>query len=165
MGSHSDEPGAWDILFVSQFGRFHGRSGPQKHSPTCGIRVAPHVAPQRTDIAAMSEAGSRLLSRRRFLQSLGVAGLAGASGSLLAACGGPTGPCAELTDLSEQEKEQRQQMVNSLNYVHESPNENQRCDNCQLFLSEEYGEGCGGCQLFPGPVHAGGYCDSWMKST
>lgn len=125
----------------------------------------------------MSDDESNDLSRRRFLQSLSVVGVAGASGSLLAACGGssdsgngstseaPTGPCAELTDLSKQEKQQRQKMVKSLNYVRQSPNDSQRCDNCQLYLSEEYGDSCGGCQLFPGPVYPGGYCDSWVKAT
>lgn len=115
------------------------------------------------------------MSRRRFLHSLGLVGVAGASGSLLAACGGSddssqqtadaSGACADLSPLSDQEMQQREQMVGSLNYVHESPQDEQFCSNCQLYLQEEYGEGCGGCQLFPGPVHAEGYCNSWAPAT
>lgn len=112
------------------------------------------------------------LSRRHFLQSLGLVGIAGASGSLLAACGGSDDSsdnsgeaCADLSGLSEQEMEQRKQMVESLNYVHESPQDDQFCSNCQLYIADEYGKGCGGCQLFPGSVHAEGYCNSWAPAT
>lgn len=112
------------------------------------------------------------VSRRRFLQSLSVAGVAGASGTLLVACGsddsengGTAADCSDLSDLSEQEKKQRSDMVKNLEYVEESPNEDQTCANCQLYLEEDYGAGCGGCQLFPGPVAAQGYCNSWAPAT
>jgi hypothetical protein len=52
-------------------------------------------------------------------------------------------------------------MVKSLNYVEESPEPKKNCANCQLYQEEKFGAGCGGCQLFPGPVAEGGYCDSW----
>jgi hypothetical protein len=55
-------------------------------------------------------------------------------------------------------------MVNSLNYVEESPEPEKNCGNCQLYQQEKYGSGCGGCQLFPGPVAEKGYCDSWQKA-
>lgn len=121
----------------------------------------------------MSDDEQDRVSRRRFLQSLGLVGMAGASGSLLAACGdsgdssgqASSEACADLSDLSEQQLQQRKQMVKSLSYVHESPQEDQFCSNCQLFIQKEYGEGCGGCQLFPGPVHAKGYCNSWAPAT
>lgn len=124
------------------------------------------------------------VSRRRFLRTLSAAGLAGASGSLLVACGGSddssggssdSGPnstgsatsaetCSDLSSLSDQQKQRRQQMVSSLEYVEASPNPDKNCANCQLYLQSEYGEGCGGCTLFPGPVHANGYCNSWAAA-
>lgn len=129
----------------------------------------------------MSDPEQDRVSRRRFLRSLGVAGIAGASGSLLVACGGngdssngngstgaestgstaTAGNCTDLSALSDQEKKRRKQMVKQLEYVEESPNEKEYCSNCQLYLKSEYGEGCGGCSLFPGPVHPNGYCNSW----
>jgi hypothetical protein len=119
------------------------------------------------------------VSRRRFLQSVGIAGMVGAGSSLLAACGGSddsgeggsssssttSADCSDLSDLSEQEKKQRSQMVKSLKYVEETPQEDRNCANCQLYIQEEYGEGCGGCQLFPGPVAANGYCNSWAPAS
>jgi hypothetical protein len=125
------------------------------------------------------------VSRRRFLHSLGLAGALGAGSTLVAACGGgsdgsgggnggaedasgsatggSTAPadCSDLSSLSEAQTQQRTQMVKSLNYVEESPEVDKNCANCQLYQQEKYGSGCGGCQLFPGPVAAAGYCDSW----
>lgn len=119
------------------------------------------------------------VSRRRFLHSLGIAGVVGASGSLLAACGGGDGSsngsgassasassnCTDLSGLSDQEKKRRKQMVKSLQYVEDSPNEKKYCSNCQLYVESDYGEGCGGCTLFPGPVNADGYCNSWAAQS
>lgn len=106
------------------------------------------------------------VSRRHFLQSLGIAGLAGASGTLLVACGSDeSDSCSDLSDLSAQEKKQRANMVSNLEYVEESPHDDQDCANCQLYLEEEYEGNCGGCQLFPGPVAAEGYCNSWAPAT
>lgn len=121
------------------------------------------------------------VSRRRFLHSLGLVGMAGASGSVLAACGdsedsqkgsgtpgtessgssAASGPCSDLSSLSSKEKEKRKQLVESLQYVEKSPQEKKTCSNCQLYTKSEYAEGCGGCSLFPGPVNAKGYCNSW----
>ena len=119
------------------------------------------------------------VSRRHFLQSLGLIGAVGASGSLLVACGGSddsgdgteaeggagttTADCSDLSSLSDSERQQRKQMVKSLNYVEESPQPEQNCGNCELYQEEKFGAGCGGCTLFPGPVAEGGYCDSWQK--
>ena len=126
------------------------------------------------------------VSRRRFLQSVGIAGVVGASSSFLAACGGSddsgsgesessssgssssqtaSADCSDLSSLSDAQKKQREQMVSSLKYVEETPNEKQNCANCQLYVKGEYGEGCGGCQLFPGPVAANGYCNSWAPAS
>ncbi len=138
-----------------------------------------------------SQESSRV-TRRRFLQSLGIAGMVGASGTLLSACGGSGdssdgsgsgggqtesggGPatasadCGDLSQLTDAQKQQRAQMAKSLNYVEETPNENQYCSNCQLYQSpaqeETTGSECGGCQLFPGPVTANGYCTSWAPKS
>lgn len=118
------------------------------------------------------------VSRRRFLHSIGIAGVVGASGSLLAACGGSddssgdssstsasADQCTDVSDLSDQELKQRKQMVNSLEYVDESQKEGKTCSNCQLYVESEYGDGCGGCTLFPGPVNANGYCNSWAPAS
>lgn len=150
-----------------------------------------HSTLPMSDEQSNSEESSRV-TRRRFLQSLGVAGLAGASGTLLSACGGSgdsggsetqsggsetqsggtttaSADCTDLSALSDAQKQQRQQMVNSLNYVEETPNENQYCANCQLYQSPEQeettGSECGGCQLFPGAVTANGYCTSWAPKS
>jgi hypothetical protein len=135
------------------------------------------------------------VSRRRFLESLGIAGVVGASGSLLAACGGGSGDgsggtqqsgsqgggqgqtsgattsadCGDLSQLSDAQKQQREQMVKSLQYVEETPNPEKNCANCQLYeqpgQEETTGSECGGCQLFPGPVTANGYCNSWVQAS
>jgi hypothetical protein len=125
------------------------------------------------------------VSRRRFLHSLSIAGVVGAGGSLLAACGGgsdqsgdggsstegeagsatASADCSDLSGLSDAQRKQREQMVGSLNYVEESPQAEKNCANCSLYQQEKYGSGCGGCQLFPGPVNAQGYCDSWAPTS
>lgn len=120
----------------------------------------------------MESDDQKRVSRRRFLHSLGVFGVGGASGWLLSGCGGgddsgsssstaAAGHCADTSRLSEQEKNRRKQMVKSLQYVENSPKEDKYCSNCQLYVKSEYGSGCGGCQLFPGPVNGKGYCNSW----
>jgi len=131
----------------------------------------------------MSTESNDRVSRRRFLQSVGVAGVIGAGSTLLAACGGSddsgsgsgssdaggtttaSGNCSDLSDLSESQKKQRSQMVESLQYVEETPQDDRNCANCQLYVQGDYGEGCGGCQLFPGPVAANGYCNSWAPAS
>lgn len=125
------------------------------------------------------------VSRRRFLHSLGIAGVVGAGGSLLTACGGgsdqsgdggspaegeassatASADCSDLSGLSDAKQKQRKQMVGSLNYVEESTKPDKNCANCSLYQQEKHGSGCGGCQLFPGPVNAQGYCDSWAPTS
>ena len=134
----------------------------------------------------MNSENNDRVSRRRFLQSVGIAGVVGASSTLLAACGGSddsgdgsgtsesgggsgtasaSADCSDLSSLSESEKKQRSQMVKSLQYVEETPQPDKNCANCSLYIQSEYGEGCGGCQLFPGPVAANGYCNSWAPAS
>ncbi|MFO8099748.1 MAG: high-potential iron-sulfur protein [Salinibacter sp.] len=132
----------------------------------------------------MSSTNQENVTRRRFLQSLGVVGAVGASGSLLSACGGggdsggdesggdaesssetASGDCTDLSMLSDSEKEQRSSQVEALEYVEETPNEEENCANCSLYQEDKYDNGCGGCQLFPGPVTENGYCTSWAPAS
>jgi hypothetical protein len=137
----------------------------------------------------MSSTDNDRVSRRRFLQSVGVAGVVGAGSSLLAACGGgssdsgssssssggesssgggtktASADCSDVSSLSDAQKKQRSQMVESLQYVEETPNAEKNCANCSLYIEGDYGEGCGGCQLFPGAVAANGYCNSWAPAS
>ena len=131
------------------------------------------------------------VTRRNFLQRLSVIGIAGVGGgALLSACGGGSEEagsgqgaqqqgggqatagadfsCDDLSGLSEAQLKQREQMTTSLNYVDETPNPEQYCSNCSLYQQPEQEETtdgpCGGCQLFPGPVHPNGYCTSWAPA-
>ncbi len=132
------------------------------------------------------------VSRRSFLQRLSIIGVAGVGGStLLSACGGSEDGgesggaqsqtsdegaaatadlnCDDLSALSDAQMQQRQSMVESLNYVAETPNPEQNCANCALYQQPEAEEttdnACGGCQLFPGPVYPNGYCTSWAPAS
>ena len=103
-------------------------------------------------------------SRRQFLVSAGAAlGLS----PLLAACGGGgddlvAADCPGYDALTPQDLRARE----ALSYVDNTPIPVQRCDNCQFYQADAYaGEsGCGGCQLFAGPVVAGGYCTGWVAA-
>lgn len=70
----------------------------------------------------------------------------------------------DLSGLSESEKKRRTQKVETLQYVDESPEEDKNCGNCQLYEKDKYGDGCGDCNLLPGPVAETGYCTSWVGS-
>lgn len=112
------------------------------------------------------------VTRRSFLGRLLSAGLAGLGfSSFVAGCGGgeqgpptenqersePLAECEDISGLTDQEVLVRE----SLGYVAVSPNPNQTCSNCRFYTKPAGGEVCGGCQLFAGPVNAGGYCNSW----
>jgi hypothetical protein len=98
------------------------------------------------------------LSRRRFLVAT-----AGALGvvPVLAACGGggPTtaSACEGYNALTETDLTTR----NALGYVDVSANPAEICSTCRLYNAPAAGSACGGCQLFAGPVMAGGYCTGW----
>lgn len=114
-------------------------------------------------------------SRRQFLGRVAALG-AGAS-VFLAACGGDeaapaaggeaapapasanisASECAGYDALTPEQLQTRQ----ALAYVDNSPNLEQLCSNCRFYNQPEGGSPCGGCQLFPGPVAPGGYCNSW----
>ena len=67
-------------------------------------------------------------------------------------------PCADTSGLTEAELTMR----TNLKYVAESPEEGKLCDNCNFWTDPEAGQACGGCQLIKGPIHAKGYCISWV---
>lgn len=129
------------------------------------------------------------ITRRDFLKKLSFAGVAGLGAStLLAACGGgkkeastpkaqstesgsnsagqaasnggyatAAGPCSDMSGVPEQDIKTR----NTLQYTNKSPYPDKHCSNCNFFLADKYGDKCGGCQLFKGPVNPDGHCSSW----
>ncbi len=116
------------------------------------------------------------VSRRLFLQRLGALGVAGVGAStVLSACGGDDAPadddatadadftCDDVSGLSDQEIQTREQQIEALDYVEATPNPEERCDNCMFWEEPEAGAECGGCDLFPGPVHPEGWCNSWVE--
>lgn len=102
------------------------------------------------------------LSRKAFITKVSMLGLAGA-GVFLKACGGgeetpAADPCGDLSGLSQSDIQLRE----TLQYVAETPNPEQRCDNCEFWVDEQHGPQCGGCTLFAGPVNPAGWCASWV---
>lgn len=120
---------------------------------------------------------SNNVSRRSFLQRLGALGVAGVgAGTVLSACGGDDAApaedtadadfsCDDLSGLSDQEIQTREQQVQALQYVEETPNPDELCSNCAFWQEAEAGSQCGGCDLFPGPVHPDGWCNSWVAAS
>ena len=123
-------------------------------------------------------------SRRSFLQQLTVLGTAGAiTPIVLSACGGGESGGAEGTEANGDAganqaaeasfscedtsglTEQQIQMRTNAQYVDDSPHEDKRCDNCQLYKQPEAGQQCGGCQVIAGPIHPKGYCNLWVAKT
>lgn len=121
------------------------------------------------------------LSRRDFfIRATAVGVVSVGSGTLVGACGGGesqsqsssttaanvpadepetmvSGDCTDTSGLTEAEMTTR----TSLQYVDETPNPDQRCDNCQLYVVPEEGADCGACQIIKGPIDPAGYCISW----
>jgi len=65
--------------------------------------------------------------------------------------------CSDLTDVPEQDIALRRKFA----YVDESPIDDNRCDNCNLYFPPKADSRCGGCMLFKGPVDPEGYCTYW----
>lgn len=106
-------------------------------------------------------------SRRRFLQQalqLGTAGLAGPL--LFAACGdGGEGGGEETAELScepEGLAPAAQEMRENVQYVDQTPNPGERCDNCLHWQPDMVEGGCGGCAVLQGQVHPEGWCSLWV---
>jgi len=98
-------------------------------------------------------------SRKDFLKKITLMGVVAASAStVISACAGGADPCDDLSGVSDADK----QMRTNLGYVKQGQDASKRCDNCQLYVAPSGGSACGGCTLFKGPVHAGGYCNSWV---
>jgi hypothetical protein len=123
------------------------------------------------------------MKRKDFLKSMAFGALS--SSVLLAACGGGNTPqqttttpeatpeaapaaapeastsnanCNDLTGLTEADITQR----NSLGYVEKTEDPAKNCGNCRFYQPGTQANGCGGCQLFKGPVNEGGNCKSWF---
>ncbi len=114
-------------------------------------------------------------SRRAFLQRMS---FAAAAGSLVASCRSETADetgaaavnlppgeeadfsCADVSNLTEEQIETRE----SLQYVDDSPHDDMRCNNCELFEPPGADEPCGRCQVVPGPIHPQGYCTAWVAA-
>ncbi len=94
-------------------------------------------------------------SRREFLSLVGTSAVAIPMGSLLMSQPGFAEDMPQLDEADAQAK--------ALEYVHESPNAEQTCANCQLYQGEADAE-WGGCTIFPGKsVAANGWCKSWVQ--
>lgn len=81
------------------------------------------------------------------------AGAAASSGQYATA----EGPCSDLSGVPEQDQKTRK----TLQYTNKSPYPDKHCSNCNFFLKNKYGDKCGGCQLFKGPINPNGHCTSW----
>ncbi len=102
-------------------------------------------------------------SRRSVLNQSVRLPIAGAAVFALSACGeGGDKPkalvCADPNSLSMAENSLRQ----SGHYVEKAPEADKNCSVCSFFTMGEKPP-CGKCEIFQGPVNAGGHCDSWAK--
>lgn len=106
-------------------------------------------------------------TRRDFVKSLSIFGVAGlGASSVLTACGGDSeqaadDPCGDVSGLTEQEIQTREMFQ----YVAETPNPEERCDNCEFWQPDDFESPCGGCTLFKGPVAPAGWCNSWVAKS
>lgn len=69
--------------------------------------------------------------------------------------------CTDVSGLDEQQRKTRE----ALQYVDDSPKEDQRCNNCQFYVPPEGEAQCGTCQTVPGPIHPQGYCLAWVAKS
>ena len=69
--------------------------------------------------------------------------------------------CTDVSGLDEQQRKTRE----ALQYVDDSPKEDQRCNNCQFYVLPEGEAQCGTCQTVPGPIHPQGYCLAWVAKS
>ncbi len=120
------------------------------------------------------------MDRKKFLKAFAFGALS--TSVLVAACGGDapksetkTAPeaapapeaaapaaaadCNDLSGVAEADLKQRE----SLGYVAKSVEADKNCTNCRFYQAGTQANGCGGCQLFKGPVTPEGYCKTWNK--
>ena len=111
---------------------------------------------------------SNPISRRHFFQRAAFLGASAAGAIYLVGCdrGGagssaaPSGPSCDISGLTDAERTMR----GSLQYVDQTPNPEQNCLNCGLWVEPEGAGPCGGCELPLGPVHPEGWCSSWVAA-
>ncbi len=109
-------------------------------------------------------------TRKEFLKVMSViSSVVLSSGALLSACGSSEkkaetekkpaeDPCADLSGLTDEEKAVREEFE----YVATSPNPEELCKNCALWIEPEPGSQCGGCEIMKGPIHPEGWCSVWV---
>lgn len=122
------------------------------------------------------------MDRKKFLKTFAFGALS--TSVLVAACGGEapktenktapeaapattpeaaapssTADCTDMTGIAEADLKQRE----SLGYVAKSTEADKNCTNCRFYQPGTQANGCGGCQLFKGPVTPEGYCKTWNK--
>lgn len=98
------------------------------------------------------------------MRSAALAGIVAVPG-LLSACGGSSkelaaDACDDLSGISDVEIKKREGMK----YVSKSTEAGKNCSNCKFWQAPAEAGSCGGCQLFKGPVHPEGYCQSWFTA-
>lgn len=70
---------------------------------------------------------------------------------------------ADCSEYNQALTEADLEMRKSLEYVAESPKEDQFCNNCRFWQPDDFEGACGGCQLFAkGAVNPQGWCRSWV---
>ncbi len=103
------------------------------------------------------------INRKEFLKQLPILGIAlFSSGLFFQSCKKSEtkeDPCADLLKLTVEEKAVRKEYE----YVSKSPNPDQLCNNCDLWIEPAEGAICGGCELMAGPIHPEGYCNTWVE--
>lgn len=103
------------------------------------------------------------MNRKEFLlKGAALVGLATVPG-LVTSCGGGSkelaaDACQDLSEVAEVEVKKREGM----GYVNQTTEPDKNCKNCKFYRIPNPGKDCGGCQLFKGPVHPNGYCNSWF---
>ncbi len=124
------------------------------------------------------------LTRKEFLQQLGILGAASAGAvTFLSSCGGNNkqpaegsnnqqtpksvdnkanqgDPCTDVSNLSEADLQNRK----NLEYVGSSPYPDKRCDNCNFYIAPTGSEPCGTCQVVKGPINPKGHCTAWVAN-
>ncbi len=66
--------------------------------------------------------------------------------------------CTDETGLTPDEVTAR----HTLEYAEKSPDPQKMCDNCQQFVPNPTGRGCGTCKVVKGPINPKGHCKSWL---
>ena len=120
------------------------------------------------------------LNRREFLERAAMLGaLTVGAGTILAACeaqerperqaaapeaGNDTFSCNDPEDIAGLSEAELATRTNN-NYVDQTPNPEQRCDNCALWSDPTPGQQCGGCSVVAGPIHPAGWCTIWVPAS